>query len=332
MDYFKDLNSIAEFINDSRRIVITSHIKIDGDGLGSELSLKRALVSLGKEVKVINDCKVPSNLSFLLNNDNEVEIFDEEKSSEFILNCDLIIVLDVALLYRLGKIEPLFKNSRAKKVCIDHHLEGEEAFEIKVAKVDASSTGEIVYDLLKIMNFDFDKDTATPLYASIIIDSGNLSYERCVKETYIIVSRLVEKGVDPYQIHINLHWCKTLNQLKLEEKVISNLKIAGEITYSYITSEDSLKLGLDPLEFPDIVHIPLSLKCSEIALLFVENGGKEIKVSARSKGKVKICKLAKEFGGGGHSLAAGFVVEGDLEKAIEVVLKRAKQFLEEEAR
>jgi len=66
MDYLKDLSAIAEFIKGSRRILITSHIKIDGDGLGSELSLKRALVSLGKEVKVINDCKVPSNLSFLL--------------------------------------------------------------------------------------------------------------------------------------------------------------------------------------------------------------------------------------------------------------------------
>lgn len=330
MDFLSELEKIANEIRDSRKIFITSHLKIDGDGLGSEIALKRGILSLGKEVKIINDCKIPSNLSFMLLDENEVETFNEDLHKEYIKNCDLIVVLDVALLYRLGQIEPFFKESKAKKVCIDHHLEGDDAFDIKVSNPCSSSTGEMIYELLKMVGCEITKEIAAPIYTSIVIDSGNLSYERCVPKTFEIVSKLISCGVDPYKVHLNLHWSKSFNQLKLEERVISNLKIEEEIAYTFITKRDSGELLLDPLEFPDIVHIPLSLKCSEIALLFIENGSNEIKVSARSKGKVKICKLAKEYGGGGHQLAAGFVVKGPLEEAIKNVVKRAHQFLKEE--
>ncbi|MCX7830891.1 MAG: bifunctional oligoribonuclease/PAP phosphatase NrnA, partial [Acidobacteria bacterium] len=307
---------------------ITTHIKVDGDGLGSELALKRAFENINKKVKIINDSKVPSNLSFMLLKEDEVEEFDEEKHSQFIEKSDLLIVVDVALLYRLGKVGEVFKKSKAKKVCIDHHLEGEEIFDAKLVEPNATSTGELVFKLLKQMKINCCQDISKALFTAIVVDSGSLSYERCTPETYRTAAELVECGASPYDIHLSLHWKKSVNQLKMEEEVISNLSLDGDIAYSVVKHCVSKELQIDPMELPDLVHIPLSLENAEIALLFIENGGDEIKVSARSKGKVKICDLAKTFGGGGHCLAAGFVVDAPLEQAIPKVLKKTKEVFE----
>lgn len=325
MNFEERISEIEEVVRNAEKICITTHINIDGDGLGSELSLKRALEKLNKKVKIINDSKIPSNLTFMLQNSEEVEEFLEDKHSKFVEECDLIIVLDVALLYRLGGVSILFEKSKAKKVCIDHHLESEEIFDIKVIDCSASSTGELVFKLLKKLKINCSPEISQPLYTAIVVDSGSLSYERCTPETFRIAAELVECGANPYQTHISLHWRKSLKQLQLEEEVISNLVLNGEIAYSVVRAKVSDKIGVDAIEFPELVHIPLSLEKAEIALLFIENGGKEVKVSARSKGIVKICDLAREFGGGGHCLAAGFVVEGNIENVISKVIQKTKK-------
>lgn len=319
---------IEEAVKSAEKICITTHIKIDGDGLGSELALKRALEKLNKNVKIINDSKVPVILSFMLLKEDEVEEFDEEKHSCFIEESDLIIVVDVALLYRLGRVGASFDKSKAVKICIDHHLECEDIFDITLIESNATSTGELVFKVLKQMKTICSPDISQPLFTAIVVDSGSLSYERCVPSTFRIAAELVECGALPYETHLCLHWKKSLNQLKMEQEVIGNLVVDGEIAYSVVKESTSKKLGIDPIEFPDLVHIPLSLENAEIALLFIENGGSEIKVSARSKGKVRICDLAKAFGGGGHCLAAGFVVEGPLENAIIKVLQKTREVFE----
>ncbi len=325
MNFEETVSKIANFLENAQTICITTHIKIDGDGLGSELALKRALEKTGKKVKIINDSKIPCCLTFMLLDRDEVEEFDNEKHCQFIEKCDLLIVVDVALLYRLGRVGEIFKKSIAKKICIDHHLDKEDVFDITLVEPDATSTGELVFKLLKCLKIHCLPEISQPIFTAIVVDSGSLSYERCTPETYKIAAELVECGAHPYETHICLHWKKSLKELKMEEKVISNLVLDGNIAYSMVKQSVSKELGIDPMEFPDLVHIPLSLKDAEIALLFIENGGKDVKVSARSKGKVRISELAKEFGGGGHCLAAGFVVEGSVENAIEKVLKKIKE-------
>jgi bifunctional oligoribonuclease and PAP phosphatase NrnA len=319
---------IAETLKTAEKILITTHIKADGDGLGSELALRRALILSGKDARIINDSPASQSLKFMLENEDEVLSFDAARDGDFVLGADLIVVVDVALLYRLGRLQSHFEKSTAKKICVDHHLEGDEIFDLKLAEPCATSTGELIYGVLKEMGAELTPSIAGALYTSIVVDSGCLSYERCVSKTFKIVADLVEKGANPYEVHLELHWQKSLPELKLEGVVISRLKVKGEVAYSYVTSEAARFFEVDPMEMPELVHIPLALSGVEIALLFIENGGREIKVSARSKGRVKVCKLARTFGGGGHSLAAGFVLDGPLESAIEKVVKEAISFLD----
>ncbi len=321
------LRQLAEVLERSEQIVITTHIKADGDGIGSELALKRALAGMGKDARIINDTPVPQPLKFMLDEDDEIIFFEPARDRDFILSADLIVVVDVALLYRLGRMQSFFEASRAQKICVDHHLEGDDVFDKKLVEPDATSTGELIFDLLKELDCELTPAIANALYTSIVVDSGCLSYERCVSKTFLTVAELVDKGACPYDVHLALHWKKTLPELKLEGDVISKLKVRGEVAYSHVTSEMARTLAVDPMEMPELVHIPLALGEVEIALLFIENGGNEIKVSARSKGRVKVCELARIFGGGGHSLAAGFVLDGPLENAIETVVGEAVSFL-----
>ncbi len=172
-----------------------------------------------------------------------------------------------------------------------------------------------------------ERGVATPLFAAISVDSGSFSYERCTPQTFEIASELVAAGAEPYRIHMALNWQRSLEEVKLEGEVIQRLHLdeEGEIAWSEVTADMLARHGIDPMDLPAVVNIPLSLAGVELALLFVEAAPGAIKVSARCKGRVRANALAHHFGGGGHPLAAGFCFQGSLEEAREAVLKEARR-------
>jgi phosphoesterase RecJ-like protein len=238
-------------------------------------------------------------------------------------------VLDVGLTYRLGRLEQRFLESGAEKVCLDHHLDSDSVFTHILADPEVGSTGEILFRLLRCVGLELDRAIATPLFTAISVDSGSFSFERCTSRTFQIASELVTAGADPYAIHLSLNWQRPLAELQLEGEVIQRLHrdISGEIACSEVTGDMLNRYQIDPMEMPAVVNIPLALAGVELALLFVEVEPCSVKVSARSKGRVRVNNLARRFGGGGHPLAAGFSVKAPLEQAKALVLEAARQFL-----
>ncbi len=316
------VSAAARALQASRRVWITTHIKSDGDGIGCELALARALRARGAEARIINDTVVPRPLRFLLAGPDEILIYDPERDDPFINEADMAVVLDVGLGYRLGRLEALLRQSRATKLCLDHHLDTEPLFDHLLCDPELNATGEILFHLLKVMGAELTPCVATPLYTSLVVDSGNFSYERCRPETFRIAGALVEAGARPYYVHVNLHWRRSLAEVKLEGEVIDNVELCsgGRVACGVVSKEMLRRYAIDPMEMPDIVNIPLSLDGVEIALLFVEMDSGYIKVSARGKGRVKVSKLAHMFGGGGHPLAAGFSIKATLDEARRKVL------------
>ena len=323
------LDQVAGILRGSRRIWVTTHIKSDGDGIGCELALYRALASTGKDVRVVNDTMVPRALRFLMDRDDEIARYDPFRDNPYLKTADTIVVLDVGLSYRLGRLESEFLASRAVKICLDHHLDRDGVFTHSLADSQATSTGEILYPLLKRMGAPITERVSTPLFASISVDSGNFAYERCTPQTFRIAADLIEAGASPYQIHLGLNWQRHFEEVKLDGDVIQRLRVdpSGQIAHSEVTSEMLQRLQIDPMEMPTVVNIPLSLDGVEIALLFVEMEPCYIKVSARSKGRVRVSDLARQFGGGGHPLAAGFSLRGSLDEARAKVLAAARGLL-----
>jgi bifunctional oligoribonuclease and PAP phosphatase NrnA len=325
----RDLQTVAKILTDSRRIWLTTHVKSDGDGIGCELALLRALKALGKDARAINDTLVPKSLQFLQESPEELLVYDPARDREFLFSADTAVVLDVGLPYRLGRLEAAFAETAAVKICIDHHLEVDHVFAHVLADHTAGSTGEILFGLLKSAGIPVDARVATPLFAAISVDTGSFSYERCTPETFHAASELVAAGADPYQIHLNLNWQRTLSEVKLEGEVIQNLRLdpSGAIAFSEVTRDMLQRYLIDPMQMPTVVNIPLSLDGVEMALLFVEVEPCTINVSARSKGRVLVDRLAKRFGGGGHPLAAGFTVKSSLTQAKAWTIAAARELL-----
>ncbi len=328
-----DFEPVAKALLEARTLCLTTHVKSDGDGIGSELALLRALRGLGKRVRVINDTVVPRGLQFLAE-DGEILLYDPKRDETYIEEADTLVVLDVALTYRLGRMEEAFKRSRAVKICLDHHTESDPAFDHLLSDITVGSTGELLFELLKVAGIPLDSDVARPLYASISVDTGSFAYERCTPRTFRIASELVAAGAEPYQVHLNLNWQRRLAEVKLEGDVIQRLRLdgSGEIAYSEVSRDTLQRYGIDPMEIPTVVNIPLSIGGVELALLFVELEPCCVNVSARSKGKLQVNALARRFGGGGHPLAAGFCVQAPLDVAQARVLEAARELLGHPAR
>ncbi len=325
------VSAAARALQTARKVWITTHIKSDGDGIGCELALARALRARGAEAKIINDTVVPRALRFLLAMPDEILLFDPARDGSFINEADMAVVLDVGLGYRLGRLEAPFRASGAVKLCLDHHLDTEPLFDHLLCDPKLNATGEILFHLLKVMGGDLTPSVATPLYTSLVVDSGNFSYERCTPETFRVAGALVEAGARPYYVHVNLHWRRSLAEVKLEGEVIENVELCpdGRVACGLVSREMLRRYTIDPMEMPDIVNIPLSLDGIEIALLFVELEQGYIKVSARGKGRIKVSELAHVFGGGGHPLAAGFSIKASLKEAREKVLAECQKLLQE---
>ena len=320
---------VAQRLRRSRRVWLTTHVKSDGDGIGCEVALLRALRAMGKEAIAINDTLVPKALRFLLNAPDEILLYDPARDDGFIESADTIVVLDVGLTYRLGRLEQPFLKSSAVKICVDHHLERDGGFDLFLGDSEAGSTGELLFGLLGAAGAPLAPEVATPLFTAIAVDTGSFSYERCTSETFRMASELVAAGAQPYAIHLALNWQRPLAELQLEAEVVQRLHrdVSGEVACSEVTLDMLRRYQIDPMEMPAVVNIPLALDGVEVALLFVELEPCCIKVSARSKGRVRVNCLAQRFGGGGHPLAAGFSVKAPLEKAKAMVLEAARQFL-----
>lgn len=323
------LDRIARLLLESEKVWITTHVKSDGDGIGSEIALLRALRAMGKDARVVNDTCVPHSLHFLMGHEGEIHVYDPVKDLPFLREADTAVVLDVGLAYRLGRLEEPFLQSGARKICLDHHLDLDAVFTHSLVDSSATSTGEILYVLLKTMGAPVTPDVAAPLFASISVDSGNFAYERCTPETFRTAADLVEAGANPYRVHLSLNWERPLEEVRLEGEVIQRLRIdpSGRVAHSEVTAEMLRQYKINPMEMPTVVNIPLSLRGVEVALLFVEMAPCCIKVSARSKGAVRVSDLAHRFNGGGHPLAAGFSVKASLDEARTLVLAQARDLL-----
>ena len=322
----RDFDAPARALLRARVVWLTTHVKSDGDGIGCELALLRALQAMGKEARIINDTAVPRPLRFLEEDPDEILLYDPARDGTFLSRADAIVVLDVGLTYRLGRLEEAFLNSSATKICLDHHLDADPAFTHALSDPSSGSTGEILYRLLKAAGARIGPQVAAPLFAAISVDSGSFSYERCSPRTFQYASELVAAGAEPYKIHMALNWQRSLEEVRMEGEVIARMRVdsSGEVAYSEVTAEMLRRNRIDPMDLSAVVNIPLSLAGVELALLFVEVAPGSVKVSARSKGRVRANALAHHFGGGGHPLASGFCLQSPLQEAQEAVIEEAR--------
>ncbi|AND85032.1 bifunctional oligoribonuclease/PAP phosphatase NrnA [Clostridium tyrobutyricum] len=317
-------DDILETIKKSNKFAITFHKSPDGDSIGSALALFQGLKSIGKQITLLSMEKVPEDFKFLPYSD----IIDPDKF-EVESDVDCVIVLDCGDKKRINANLD-FDSKSYTIVNIDHHLTNEQYGDLNYVDTKAAAVSEIMYDILKKIDINIDKDMAICMYTSLITDTGSFRYSSTTEKTHNIAGNLINTGFDFSKIHRMLFENKKFEKVKLSGKAIESMKIIDEsICVIYVTKamiDEVVKDGMD-IDTHDIVNIGLQIGKVEVALLLKESE-EGIKASLRSKEIVDVRKIAEKFNGGGHMRAAGLEIHGkDINEAGNLIIKEIQKEL-----
>ncbi len=324
-----EIDSILELIKVSKRVLISSHENPDGDAIGSTLALGLALEQMGKEVVLYNKDGVPELLRFLPRSE-KIRVSLKEVEGTF----DLAFAVDCTGTNRAGEeFEDFLKTGRGGKVVImDHHQTNNSSADFRLLDPRSSSTGIIIYSVLKRLPVEINADIAENIYTTIIGDTGSFRYSNTNPDTFRAAAELVERGADPAEISQALFESEPLRKLKLIGLILPTLDVSDDkkIASVFVDKQMFADTGARKEDTEGIVNIPRSIKGIEVALMFREETGKDgalWKVSFRSKGAVDVARIAEEFGGGGHKRAAGCSVHGTLSEAKSRIIESIREVL-----
>ena len=316
-----EINEIAREVRGAERVLVTSHENPDSDALGSMLALGLGLKKLGKEVTLYNKDGVPEVLGFLPHSELIVSSTNDIEG-----NFDLCFVVDCPSPDRPGEeFQKFLSSGRCSKVAIvDHHRTISSSENLSLLDPDASSTGVLIYSILKNVGVDIDSSIAENLYTTIVGDTGSFRYSNTNSRTFSIAAELVKAGAEPERVSQALYESEPLKKLKLLGLVIPTLQVASDnrIASLYVECTMYEMTGTDREDTEGMVNIPRSIKGVEVALLFrqeINDSSPSWKVSLRSKGEVDVSKIAENFGGGGHKKAAGCNISGELSEAMQKI-------------
>lgn len=318
------MNNLKDIIFKSENIGVTSHLDPDGDSIGSILGLSLALKQVCRNVDVFINEQLPDRYSFLPQS-NSIKSHEDIRDKKY----DLIFVLDCGDKGRLGKNIELMEGA-GLIVNIDHHISNTKFGHINIIDINASSTCEMVYRIIKDLDLKIDKEIGTCLYMGIITDTGNFMYDNATYQTYLTAAQLIKTNIDKQEIIYNLYQKRSINNLKFLGHCLTNveMELDGQLAIFQIplTLLDKFNLPKDDIE--GIVNYGRDIDGVEISVSLREIEDNKVKLSFRSKhDEIDVRALAQLFNGGGHKKAAGATVTASLDETKNQVIEKAKQFL-----
>jgi len=297
-----------EIIKTTRRTTISTHIDPDGDAIGSALAMYFFLEGLAVESKVIISSAIPSNLTFLTGV-KKINIYSGKQDDDFIDGCDLIIILDLNEMSRLGSVEVPIARSKSKKVIIDHHIEPKAPADLYLIDTEASSTGEILWELIAgYPSSAVSKEIAESLYVAIMTDSGNFRFPRTDADLHRTVAQLIDCGADPVMLYENVYNVVSLGSIRLYGMAYSGLELyfSGKLCIAVLDERNFIDAEATVDDTENLVESLHSIAGVMMGVLITKAPGiNEVKVSLRSKGDFSVRDIARRLGGGGHFHAAG---------------------------
>jgi len=299
------LSQVVQLIEQKYRFMITSHIRPDGDGLGSGLALYWMLRSLGKHVDVVLRDRVPP--SYMVLPGTDLVLVQDDVTEDY----DAAFIIECSDVERPGL--PSLKDQFV--VNIDHHSTTMPFGDINWIDPTAAAVGEMIYNLSKALGIEVTKEIAECIYTALLTDTGSFHFSNTTERTLKIASELVRRGVEPARISQALFYSHSFSKIKLLGLVLSGIERdeSGRVAWIKLDRETMYEADACDEDADGIVNHALSVGEVEAVAFFKELEPDVYRVSLRSKGKNNVAKVAETFGGGGHRNAAGCRIEGDFE-------------------
>jgi len=324
----RDASAIADAFRPGQFVCLTTHVNPDGDGLGSEAALAHLLMDRGIDVAVTNPTATPPRLDFVFSDLPGID--KTEMAVKQIRKADLVVVLDISDLGRLGMLADEVSGRGVPVVCIDHHIsEGTLPPGPRYVDYTAAATGELIFEIAMANDWRVDLATARALYVALMTDTGGFRFSNTHPRTLRIAADLLERGVNPEAIYADVYASAPPGRPRLVGEALQTLVHEPDVGLAWITippgALERYQLTADDLA--GVVEYPRSIAGVRLALMFREIAGGRVKVSLRSMGSVDVSEFARKFDGGGHRRAAGLSVKGTMAEVQRQVLAAARELL-----
>lgn len=319
-----NIDLFGEWLKETEKIVIVTHVSPDGDAMGSSLGLYHFLISQNKTVNIIVPNAFPEFLKWMPGA-KDITLYDQQKENadRLIADADMICCLDFNGLKRIEEVANAVKEAKARKVMVDHHPFPDDFCSIVISHPEISSTSELVFRLITRLGYfdEITKEGAECIYTGMMTDTGSFTYNSNSQEIYFIISQLISKGIDKDDINRNVYNTYSESRLRLMGYVLhSKMKVYPECHAAMMSlTQDELKeFNYVKGDSEGFVNIPLSIKDVKFSVFFREDTDM-IKLSLRSVGEFPCNQFASEFfSGGGHLNASGGEFYGTMQQAIEI--------------
>ncbi len=305
------IEEIAKVLNNSKSVTIFTHVRPDGDTLGCAVALRRALSLKGIAAEAVNEGPVPERFCFL----EEMK----EVSRTPRLDAETLVAVDTSDISRLGRHEEIFRAALGKRgkvtVNFDHHISNTRYAQYNFVR-ERASNAENVLELIEAMGVTLDKEISDALLLGMCTDSGSFSHADVSGDTFRAAAKAADGGGDIHTVYVESMNRRSKARAQMYAEVVSKLRFLSDdtVAVALVTDELLKKYALDQDATEGIVDFGLSIDGVEVSICLLEVRKGQYKVSFRSKGKVDVNAVARMYGGGGHVLASGCMLFGDLEE------------------
>ena len=311
------LESVAKTLLSKDKILILTHRSPDGDTIGSGYALAMALRKLGKNVKVDCTDPFPEKYSYFTDKLEKLE-FDEE----------FVVSVDIADTKLLG--EKLSDYVDKIDLCIDHHGSNTKYAKEYYVEASAAAAAQVIAKLIRLMNVEFDKDIANAIYTGITTDTGCFRYTNVTAETHRIAADMIDCGAESGMINRLMFETKSRSRLEIERRVMDSIQfyLDGRCAIAYATIDMMKESGAVDNDMEGVSSLPRQIEGVMAGITLREKNNGKFKVSVRTTDELDASAICANFGGGGHKAAAGCMITGTLNEAIEQIIEVVRQALE----
>ncbi len=325
-----DWTPLVNIIETHDRFLITTHVRPDGDALGSEVGMAGLLRQKGKDVRVVNVSPTPPRYDFLDPERSLFEHFGKTVQPADLADREVALILDLSAWSQLGDMADFIRSFPGPRLVIDHHVSQDDLGAQFIKDTSAEATGTLVLSAVGALGATLTREVATGLLTAIAMDTGWFRHPNTRPGTLRAGAELIEAGADIAAIYRDLFERNTLGRLRLMGETLSGLQIDldGRLAYATISRADLERTGAIPQDSEDLIDFTVSVRGVEVGLLFIEQARGGVKVSLRSRNGLDCARLAATLGGGGHRAAAGVTLAGPMAENVDLVLRAVRQALD----
>ena len=314
----------VDLINDSKSVLLTTHIRPDGDACGCVRALMEVILQLGKKAQPLFMSPLAAWYEAIF--DGNPSILGNDVQPEQLLQVydevDLIIMVDTDSRVQLPGFAEWLPDCGKKIIVIDHHITGDYLGDVKLVDTAAAAAGEVIFDLIKFAGWDITESIAESIFIALSTDTGWFKFGNTDSRIFHTAAALIDAGARPNEIYRLLYQSFTPARLYLMTRMLDHLQLHADarIATQYILRKDFDETGASGPDTENLIDECQRIETVEVAALFTELADGGFRCSLRSKGKVDVRRIAQKYGGGGHTLASGVNLKGPLDKAIQSIV------------